>query len=179
MWLYICIGASLAGFLFSKTGRNLIKVGDVVFYTLKERLLSRRKDIKIMNINDKNILIHEDLILVTSKSHKNYDIVCFHSDSVNLIEKDIILSHDIEGETKNVIPTSLIKHGTYVSTIPFRPEDFNYTHLFVAIKNEDKTHHTVYKFNKSDYINFIDIIHKYEETLKAAPQKTVFAEAYD
>ena len=179
MWLYAGIGIGILGLLFSKTGKNLVKFGDVLFDTVKDRYFTKRKDIKIISINDKNILIHEDLILVTSKSHKNYDIVCFHSDSLTLTDSDVILSHDIKGENKNIIPTSLVKHGTYVSTIPFRPSDFNFKYIFVAIKNEDKPYHTIYKFGEKDYVNLLDIIHRYEEDLKNSTRKIIFAEAFD
>ena len=46
-------------------------------------------------INDKNLLVHEDIVLVTSKSPRNYDVVCFYSDSSNLHTGDVILNYDI------------------------------------------------------------------------------------
>ncbi len=179
MWFYAFIGIGLFGLIFTNTGRRIVKIGDVLFDTVKDRVFNKKKDIKIININDKNLLVHEDILLITAKSPRTYDVVCFYSDSNNLINSDAILNYDITLEDKNVLPTVFIRHGTYISTVPFRPSDFNFKHLFLAVKNDSKPLHSVYKFTEKEYINIIDIIHRYEEDLKNSTRKIVFAEAFD
>ena len=179
MWAYAFLAISLFGLLFTGTGKRIVKIGDVLFDTLKDRLNNKKKNIKIIDINDKNLLVHEDIVLVTSKSPRNYDIVCFYSSSSNLDIDKVILNYDITLIDKNVLPAVFIRHGAYISTVPFRPYDFNYKHLFVAIKNESKSYHSVYKFAEKDYINIIDIIHTYEDDLKNSTKKIIFAEAFD
>jgi hypothetical protein len=179
MWLYAFLGIGICGLLLSNTGKTAFKVGGILYYTIKDKLLIKKKNIKIVNINDKNLLVHEDIHLVTSKSPRNYDIICFYSDSDNLTSKDVILNYDISLEDKNVLPAAFIRHGSYISTVPFRPYDFNFKHLFVGIKNDSKVYHSIYKFSELDYINLIDIINKYEDDMKNSTKKIIFAEAFD
>jgi hypothetical protein len=179
MWTYAFLVISLFGLLFTGTGKRIVKIGDVLFDTLKDRLNNKKKNIKIIEINDKNLLVHEDIVLVTSKSPRNYDVVCFYSDSSNLHTGDVILNYDITLIDKNILPAVFIRHGSYISTVPFRPYDFNFKHIFVAIKSESKSCHSVYKFYERDYINIIDIINIYEEDNKNNIKKIIFAEAFD
>jgi len=179
MWLYACLGIGVCCFLLTNTGKAGLKIGGIVYDTVKDRLYNKKKNIKIVNINDKNLLVHEDIVLVTSKSPRNYDIICFYSDSDNLVNKDVMLNYDISLEDKNVLPAVFIRHGSYISTVPFRPYDFNFKHLFVGIKNDTKVYHSVYKFGEYDYINLIDLINKYEDDMKNSTKKIIFAEAFD
>jgi hypothetical protein len=179
MWIYALIGASLAGILFTSTGKSVVKIGSVLLNTVKDSIYNKKKDIKFTNINNKNLLVYEDIILLTSKLSRHYDILCFHSNSVNLIKNETIQNYDISLEDKMFIPIVSIKHGSYVSTVPFRPADLDFSHLFIAIKNDIKIYHSVYKFNEKDYINIIDVIHRYEEDLKNSTRKIIFAEAFD
>jgi hypothetical protein len=179
MWLYACLGIGICGLLLTNTGQTALKVGGIIYDTIKDRLVIRKKNIKIVNINDKNLLVHEDIILVTSKSPRNYDIICFYSDSDNLINKDVILNYDISLVDKNILPAVFIRHGSYISTVPFRPNDFNFKYLFVGIKNDSKSYHSVYKFSEYDYINLLDLIIKYEDDMKNNVKKIIFAEAFD
>jgi hypothetical protein len=179
MWGYAFLGIGLLGLIFTSTGKNIVKFGDVLFDTVKDRFYNKKKDIKIANVNDKNILTYEDIILITSKLSKVYDIVCFSSESTELNNNDVILNHNISLEDKNVLPIAYIKHGVYIGTVPFRPIDFNCKHLFIAIKNDSKPHHNVYKFSEKEYINMIDIIQRYEDDLKNNTRKIIFAEAFD
>jgi hypothetical protein len=179
MWGYAFLGIGILGLIFTNTGKNIVKFGDVLFDTVKDRFYNKKKDIKIVNINDKNVLVYEDIILMTSKSSKVYDIVCFSSNSTELNNSDVILNHNISVEDKNVLPFVYIKHGTYISTVPFRPLDFNFKHLFIAIKIDTKVCHNVYRFSEKEYINVIDIIQRYEEDLKNSTRKIIFAEAFD
>jgi hypothetical protein len=55
MWLYACLGIGVCCFLLTNTGKAGLKIGGIVYDTVKDRLYNKKKNIKIVNINDKNL----------------------------------------------------------------------------------------------------------------------------
>lgn len=181
MWLIAgCIAGVLLLACSTSTAKNVIKVSSVLVDTLKDKYFGEKpKKIEIIDINNKSLVVYEDITLLTAKNHHQYDVICFTSDSDSLNSNTSVHNFEPKCHIKRMIPLTVIRHGQYLSTIPFRPNDFNYDVIFVSIKKMNEDNYSVYKFCSDSYINLIDIIDKYEVDSKANEVVGELAEAYD
>lgn len=181
MWL---VAGSIAGVILltcaTSTGKNTLKLGGVLFDTVKDKFLGPKvKKIEVIDIEDKTLVVYEDITLVTTKIHHQYDVLCFHSDNKDLNSNNATHNFDPINHIKKIMPMTVIRHGQYLSTVPFRPKDLGTSALFVSIKKMNDNLHSVYKFSFNDYINLIDIINTYEMDSKTNESVEELAEAYD
>jgi hypothetical protein len=181
MWF---VAGSITGVILltcaTSAGKNAFKLGGVLFDTVKDKLLGAKvKKIEVIDIDDKALVVYEDITLVTTKIYHQYDVLCFHSDNIELNSNSATHNFDPINHIKKMIPMTVIRHGQYLSTVPFRPKDFGTNTLFVSIKKMNDNLHSVYKFSFNDYINLIDIINIYEVDSKMNENIEELAEAYD
>ena len=182
MWyfLYISLGIAALG-LFTKKGRNVVKFAQIFFETVQNNAKNPKINPEFEFINLTPTIKYGDIHLNGVNTFYHYDVMCFTSNSFtdDFKEKH---SHNPTHEICEKLPIALIRSGACLSSIPFRPSDFNYTKLFVAIKRISHESYSIYGFENKEYINILDIISKFEKDLIVSSQKeepACLAEAYD
>jgi len=123
---------------------------------------------------------NKNLVLPAFKSVKHYDVICFknHTNDNEITDESHNMSLNINDENK--VPFTLVRNNEYFIHVPFKPSDHSLTDLFVGIKQLSKEGYSVYKFDEHEFINFCNIIQKYEEDLKKEAEKPVeLAEVFE
>jgi hypothetical protein len=134
-------------------------------------------EIKVENSIGHIDLGNKKLSLPAFKSSKHYDVVCFkHHEGVNDESHDVPLN--VTEEHK--VPFTLIRNNEHLLHVPFKPSDMDLNSIYVGIKHIVSDGYSVYKFNEHEFINFFQIIQKYETDLETKKDEPLeLAEAYD
>jgi hypothetical protein len=180
MWylVYISLGVAALG-LFTKKGRNVVKIAQIFYETTQNNIKNPRVTPTFELINLAPVVKYGELYLNASSTFFHYDVICFTSNSFPLDMKEKH-NYNPTHEICERIPITLIRSGANLSSIPFRPSDFKYNRLYVAIKRISSEDYSIYRFENKEYINALDIIETFEKDMIANSQKEVcLAEAYD
>jgi len=178
MWfsLYVILGLIAIG-LYTKKGKNAVKLAQVFIETLQNNSKTNKINIEYEIVNMAPVIKYADLHINAINSFYHYDVICFTSNAY--VNKEIH-NHNPTHEICERVPISLIRSGACIGSIPFRPSDFNYSRLYVAIKRISQENYSIYCFDSNEYINLLDLSNKFEKDLILNIQKeSVLAEAYD
>lgn len=178
MWIFVLglSGAVLISCIWP--GRNVLKISKALYETVSDKISHRTKNIELINVNNKPVILYEDIALPAFKQKHTYDVNCFYTEDEHFL-KGSLHNQNYTNENYTEIDMNIIKYGVYSSMIPFRPSDFGYTHLLVSVKKINEDIYSVYKFDSSDYINLYDIYEKYDKDTKESKEEINLAEAFD
>ncbi len=178
MWLsiYAILGLIALG-LYTKKGKNAVKLAQVFIETLQNNSKSNKINMEYEIVNMSHIIKYGELHLNAVNTFYHYDVMCFTSNAI--CDKEVH-SYNPTHEICERIPISLVRSGAFIGSIPFRPSDYNYNKLFVAIKRISQENYSIYRFDSDEYINMLDLTSKFEKDLILNIQKeSTLAEAYD
>ena len=175
--VFLALFVGLCGYGYTKI--NLKKIIDIIDLVSKVLNDNKQKpcEIKVENSIGHINLGNKKLTLPAFKSSKHYDIICFkHHENFSAESHDASLN--VSEDHK--VPFTLIRNNEHLLHVPFKPSDMDLNSIFVGIKNITNEGYSVYKFDEHEFINFFNIIQKYEEEQKSkASQPVELAEAYD
>jgi hypothetical protein len=176
MWylIYSLLGLTALG-LYTKKGRNAIKFVQILIETVQTN-----KNIKIKPeleyINTSPVIKYGDTYINGCNTFNHYDIICFTSNIIDKVKHNYNPTKDICEK----IPVTLLRSGSCIATIPFRPCDFNHNNLYIAIKRISHENYSVYKFEEREYINLNELFFKFEnDIVNVDNQVSTLAECYD
>lgn len=182
MWylLYLSLGVAALG-LFTQRGKKVVKFTQILFETIQNNAKSSKVKPEFELINRSHSIKYGDIHLNGINTFYHYDLICFTSNAFPIETKEKH-NYNPTHEICEKVPITLLRSGACVASIPFRPSDFNYNRLYVAIKRISNENYSVYRFDTKEYINPLDIINRFEKDLILQSQKNEsveLAEAYD
>jgi len=126
---------------------------------------------------------NKNLVLPAFKSVKHYDVMCFKKNTdliYNEVREDENHNRSLNINEEHKVPFTLVRNNEHFIHVPFKPSDHCLDTVFVGIKHLSKEGYSVYKFDEHEFINFCNIIQKYEEDLKKEAEKPVeLAEVFE
>jgi hypothetical protein len=182
MWyfLYLSLGIAALG-LFTQKGKKVVKFTQILFETIQNNAKNPKVKPEFELINRSHTIKYGDVYLNGINTSYHYDVMCFTSNAFLLGIKEKHNYNPIH-EICEKVPLTLIRSGSCISSIPFRPSDFNFNRLYIAIKRISNENYSIYEFENKDYINLLDIIARFEKDLISEIEKNEsvsLAEAYD
>ena len=184
MWIFVTLitGLVIAG-VYSKPGQKAIKVSKLLIETLQNNSSKNQTHLEHETVYNETYMIKYGMIkLNTLKTTHHYDVICFTSNSDDLYNTKDIHHYNPLPDISTNIHFTLIRHGNYLGSIPFRPSDFNCPIIYVAIKHMSHEKYSVYKFENKEVINLLDLFGVYENDLIRISNilcDESLAEAYD
>lgn len=159
--------------------KNIYKLTNVVCSTLAQRY-TKKDVLEHEYINGAYVLKQGNVVMNTRKVAHRYELFCFTSETEKLHQERTHHSYSPFKDVKNDVKLTFFTNGNYIVSIPFRPSDFNYKRLFVAIKHTNEDLYSVYRFDDTEYINLLDLTERYENDLASKKTRAVvLAEAFD
>jgi hypothetical protein len=179
MWIPAIVLFTLFSFALSKKGKNAVKFTRILYETLLQSFTRRNKFV-LKSYNNLTLFNFDEIVHIIAKPSKQYyDIICFHTNTKNELQKEVTHNHNPNQYIDNVIPITYFKHNAQVCSVPFRPSDAGHDQLFVSVKHLNQDVYSTYMFEKDKYINFHDITERYEKDIKEVKEPVVLAEAFD
>jgi len=176
MFFYIILLTSVLSVYYSDDIKKRVKLVPILIEALLSAYKEKNTQITYSKINTKNVIKFGNFNLPCIKSMHNYDIKCVNLET-NI--KDETSDYHPVFDSKHEIDMKLVRYGDNLTCIPFRPMDYDFNNLYVLIKRISEQSYTVFKFSSCQYINYLDILHRYENIIELKKQNTVLAEAYD
>ena len=167
-------------FLLGVTCNNIFQSNAKLFQILLEAVITKlttsRLRIENSEIHNTEIVKYGDLYLTVFKMHHYYDIQCFEKVPVKN-ESHCFNINAIKNTLKN-IPLNMFMFKNNLCYTPTSPKSLNYKHFYVCIRRINFQDYSVYRIEENEYLDFKDLIEKYE-TFLSMSRETTLAEAYD